>query len=83
MNAATERKILRWVHLILSIPILGFIDGPVATMPTAALTVKIGFVPAVIVSGLWMWLAPKIRAANKKRQASRGRDNSYVKKSAS
>ncbi|HZX73631.1 MAG TPA: hypothetical protein VFE57_04370 [Cyclobacteriaceae bacterium] len=55
MTAATERKILRWTHLILSIPIIGYIYGPVAAIPEAANAVRFVFFPIVVLSGLWMW----------------------------
>jgi len=55
MKAATERKIIRWIHLILSIPIVGYIYGPVAGIPEAAAAVRWVFFPIVILSGLWMW----------------------------
>ncbi|SFQ54854.1 hypothetical protein [Parafilimonas terrae] len=40
MKASVERKIIRWLHIILSIPIVGFIYGPVADIYYAALTVR-------------------------------------------
>jgi thiosulfate reductase cytochrome b subunit len=55
MKASTERKILRWVHIITSIPIIGFIYGPVAQMPESAMAVKAGFFPILVLSGLWLW----------------------------
>ena len=55
MTAATERKVLRWTHLILSIPIIGYIYGPVAAIPEAVNAVRFVFFPIVILSGLWMW----------------------------
>jgi thiosulfate reductase cytochrome b subunit len=55
MTAATERKILRWTHLVLSIPIIGYIYGPVAEIPEAVVAVRFVFFPIVILSGLWMW----------------------------
>ena len=55
MKAATERKLIRWIHLILSIPILGFIYGPVAEIPQAAFATRFVFMPVVILSGLWLW----------------------------
>jgi thiosulfate reductase cytochrome b subunit len=55
VTAAIERKVIRWIHLILSIPIAGYIYGPVAQIPEAALTVRWVFFPIVILSGLWMW----------------------------
>jgi hypothetical protein len=61
MNAKTERRILRWAHMVLSVPILGFIYGPVAEIPRAAFATRYVFVPALIVSGLWMWKGHAVR----------------------
>jgi hypothetical protein len=55
MKAHIERKIIRWIHIILSIPILGYIYGPVAVLTYAALAVKLVFLPIIILSGFWLW----------------------------
>jgi hypothetical protein len=55
MSAALERKIIRWMHIILSIPVVGYIYGPVAQIPNAAMAVKFVFFPIIVLSGLWLW----------------------------
>ncbi len=45
MKASTERKVIRWVHIILSIPVIGYIYGPVAQLHYAALAVRWVFFP--------------------------------------
>jgi thiosulfate reductase cytochrome b subunit len=55
MKASTERKIIRWLHILLSIPIIGFIYGPVATIPVSAMIVRWVIFPVVVLSGFWMW----------------------------
>jgi thiosulfate reductase cytochrome b subunit len=55
MKASTERNIMRWLHIILSVPIVGYIYGPVARIPEAVTTVRWILFPIVILSGLWMW----------------------------
>jgi len=67
MKAATERKILRWVHLLLSIPIIGYIYGPVAEIPRAAFATRWVFVPIVVLSGLWMWQRHRLRKLEPKK----------------
>jgi hypothetical protein len=62
MNAAVERKVFRWLHLILSIPILGYIYGPVAEIPQARMFTQIVVVPLLMVSGIWLWQAPRLKA---------------------
>ncbi|WEA02787.1 hypothetical protein [Mucilaginibacter sp. SJ] len=55
MTAALERKLIRWVHILLSIPIVGYIYGPVAQIPNAAAAVKWVFFPIIVLSGFWLW----------------------------
>ncbi|MBO9154414.1 hypothetical protein ACFOTA_19525 [Chitinophaga sp. GCM10012297] len=55
MKASTERKIIRWLHILLSIPIIGYIYGPVSSIPAAADAVRFVFMPIVALSGFWMW----------------------------
>jgi hypothetical protein len=55
-----ERSIIRLLHLVLSIPILGALYGPVATIPRALWFTQWIAMPLVILSGLWMWLKPRI-----------------------
>jgi len=55
MKASTERKIIRWMHIVFSIPILGFLYGPIATIPVASMMVRWILFPLVVLSGLWLW----------------------------
>jgi hypothetical protein len=55
MKASTERMIIRWLHILLSIPVIGYIYGPVAQLHYASLAVKWVFFPIIIISGLWLW----------------------------
>jgi hypothetical protein len=55
MKAATERKIIRWIHLIESIPITGYIYGPVPERPEAVIVIRFILFPLVVLTGLWMW----------------------------
>src|SRR5947207_14479046 len=55
MNATTKRSILRSIHLILSIPILGYIYGAPAEVQQYAGAVRFVFVPVIILSGFWMY----------------------------
>jgi hypothetical protein len=60
MNAARERKLIRILHLILSIPIVGFLYGPVSRIPPAAWFTRFVAMPLVILSGLWLWQKPRL-----------------------
>ncbi|MEP7016351.1 MAG: hypothetical protein ABI925_12990 [Verrucomicrobiota bacterium] len=55
MNQGTKRTILRCVHLILSIPILGYIYGEPSEVQQYLPTVRWVFVPVIILSGFWMY----------------------------
>lgn len=57
MNDATRRSILRSIHLIFSIPIIGYIYSPFEQLPNYAPVVRYVAVPAIVLSGLWMWKA--------------------------
>ena len=55
ISNATKRSILRWVHLIFGIPILGYIYSPFEEIPNYASAVRFVFVPAIVLSGFWMY----------------------------
>jgi hypothetical protein len=55
MKASTERSLFRWFHLAISIPIVGYIYGPVAQIPEAVVAVRFVIFPALVLSGLWLW----------------------------
>ena len=60
MNSLSERALIRTLHLVLSIPIIGFIYGPVAHIPPAATFTRLIAVPVVALSGIWMWQKPRL-----------------------
>ncbi|MBL7696533.1 MAG: hypothetical protein JNK79_00170 [Chitinophagaceae bacterium] len=55
MKASTERKIIRWMHIILGIPIVGYLYGPVSTIPVSSMIVRWIIFPLLVLSGLWLW----------------------------
>ena len=55
MNPALKRTILRWLHLVLCIPVLGYIYEPASEVQAYAGGVRFIFVPAMIFSGYWMY----------------------------
>jgi hypothetical protein len=52
---ANKRSILRWVHLIVAIPILGYIYSPYAELPNYAAVTRFVFAPLIILAGYWMF----------------------------
>jgi hypothetical protein len=55
MKDATKRSILRWIHIVFSIPILGYIYSPFEEIPKYAARVRFVVVPVMLLSGFWMW----------------------------
>jgi len=55
MNNATKRLILRWIHLVIAIPILGYIYSPFAELPSYAAVTRFVFAPLGILAGYWMY----------------------------
>lgn len=55
MNQGTIRLIFRWIHIVFSIPILGYIYSPFEDIPHYAHVTRFIFVPIMVLSGLWMW----------------------------
>lgn len=61
MKDSTKRSIFRWIHLIFSIPIIGYIYSPFDQIPNYAPATRFVFVPALVLSGLWMWKGHVVR----------------------
>jgi hypothetical protein len=61
MNNDTKRSIFRWIHLVFSIPIIGYIYSPFEQIPNYAPVVRFVAVPVIVVSGLCMWKGHVIR----------------------
>ena len=55
MNNVIKRSILRWFHLVLTIPILGYIYQSAAQAEQYAGAARFIFAPALILSGYWMY----------------------------
>jgi hypothetical protein len=61
MNPGIQRAIFRWIHLVLSIPILGYIYSPFDQIPNYAPATRYVFVPIMVLAGLWMWKGHVVR----------------------
>ncbi|HEV3099328.1 MAG TPA: hypothetical protein VGY75_06405 [Candidatus Udaeobacter sp.] len=55
ISSVTKRSILRCIHLLLTIPILGYIYGKPSEVQQYAGAVRFVFVPVIILSGYWMY----------------------------
>jgi hypothetical protein len=67
MSQSIVRWIFRWIHIVFSIPILGYIYSPFEKIPQYAPVVRRVFVPIIVISGLWMWKGHLIRRLIPKR----------------
>jgi hypothetical protein len=61
MKDATQRSIVRWIHIICSIPIIGYIYSPFENLPGYAGPTRFVFFPVMALSGLWMWKGHVVR----------------------
>jgi hypothetical protein len=67
MSSAAQRSIVRWIHIVLAIPIAGYIYSPFDQIPNYAPITRFVFVPALVLSGLWMWKGHVVRRFFSKR----------------
>jgi hypothetical protein len=69
MSQATFRLILRWIHIIVSIPILGYIYSPFDKLPMYAFRTRFVFFPIMVLTGLLMWKGHVFRRLLSRRPA--------------
>ncbi len=55
MNPGIKRFILRLFHILLGIPIIGYIYSPIENLHDYAFPTRFIFLPLLVLSGLWMW----------------------------
>jgi hypothetical protein len=61
MKEATKRAIFRWIHIVCGIPILGYLYDSPSNTHYYAHSVRYGFLPVLLLSGLWMWKGHVLR----------------------
>ena len=61
ISASTQRIIVRWIHLVLAIPVIGYIYSPFEQLPDYAPVVRFIAFPVIFLSGLWMWKGHWVR----------------------
>ena len=67
MSQSIPRTLFRWIHIVMAIPILGYIYSPFDRLPDYAFKTRFVFVPAMVLSGLWMWKGHVVRRLISKR----------------
>lgn len=73
MTQSTKRSILRWIHIIFSVPIIGYVYSPFEEIPNYAPATRYVFLPMLVLSGLWMWKGHLLRRAFSKGSATAAR----------
>jgi hypothetical protein len=61
MKDGAKRWIFRWIHIVCSIPIIGYIYSPFEVIPDYASATRFVFLPVMLLSGLWMWKGHLVR----------------------
>jgi len=69
MKESTHRLIFRTIHLVLAIPIVGYIYSPFAVLPNYAPQTRFIFFPLMVLTGLWMWKGHVVRRLLARRPA--------------
>jgi hypothetical protein len=64
-----QRLILRWIHIIVAIPIYGYIYSPFEKLPQYAGPTRFVFFPLMVLTGLLMWKGHVLRRLASKRPA--------------
>lgn len=72
MKLPSQRTVFRWIHLIISIPILGYIYSPFDKLPDYAPLTRFVFLPSMVLTGLWMWKGHVVRRLFSKGQSQPG-----------
>jgi hypothetical protein len=67
ISEGRKRMIVRWIHIVFSIPIIGYIYSPFDEIPKYADKVRFVVVPVMFLSGLWMWKGHVLRRLFSKR----------------
>ncbi len=61
MKESTQRTIFRWIHIVLAIPIAGYVYSPFEELPNYAPVVRFVALPIIVLTGLWMWKGHVVR----------------------
>jgi hypothetical protein len=56
-----QRSILRWIHIIVAIPIYGYLYSPFDKLPQYAFPARFVFFPIMVLTGLLMWKGHLLR----------------------
>lgn len=69
MKKASKRSILRWVHIVFGLTLIGYIYGPPEQVLPYAAFFKYLYFPGVVLTGLLMWKGHSLRQLFSKKSA--------------
>ncbi len=72
MKQGTLRLILRWIHIVVAIPIYGYIYSTFGKLPQYAPPTRFVFFPVMVLTGLLMWKGHLLRRLIWKRPVKQG-----------
>jgi len=61
ISSAAQRTIFRWIHIVLGIPVIGYVYSPFEQLPNYAPVVRYVAMPVIVTTGLWMWKGHVVR----------------------
>ena len=61
MKETTKRSIFRWIHLVVAIPIIGYVYSPFKENPNYAPVVRYVAIQVIALTGRWMWKGQLLR----------------------
>lgn len=67
MNQGTKRSVLRWIHIVFALPMLGYIYGPPSETLQYLPYFRFIYLPVDLMTGFWMWKGHVIRRLFSKR----------------
>lgn len=69
ISNADQRRIFRWIHILVSIPIYGYIYSPFDKLPQYAHITRFVFFPIMVLTGVLMWKGHVVGRLISKRSA--------------
>ena len=71
MKRGSNPWIFRSIHIVCSIPIIDYIYSPFDQIPNYAPLTRFVFLPAMLLTGLWMWKGHLLRRlVSRRREAA-------------
>ena len=55
------RIVIRWIHILMAIPVFGYLYSPFALLPSYATPTRFVFFPVMVLTGLYMWKGHLLR----------------------